>query len=544
MIDENEILNLIEHSALDSFLEKQNIPHNIRDLVNRELRIYHNQAYSFREQEILMEHIKLLLQFPWKKEYIQNFNLTKMIKSFDKSIYGLEEVKNTVKDYFITRFLCGRNDLSILCFVGPSGTGKSTVAYEIAECLKYSICNIDLSSLSNQKDLIGDSKYEVNAKPGEFVDGIIKAGVKNPVILLENIDKMQSFDKFEIVKILSKILDHKTKYQLVDNYLSVPICLDDAILIATANHNEDIPKELLPYMQLIEFHSYLNQDKLEIAKQFILPKLCKLNNLTRKQFRITDDAIIYMIEYYVNDSGMKNLEIQLDRILKRVKKGMIQKEYHSFTVDVDQVNKILGTGEPHIPSDFYANKVGVIHGLTSVNGIGKLTSIEANILNGKEKIMITGNKNLNIYDSAQIALSYIRTLPEMKSFNDEYFDHHCIHLNMLDALMIEDGNSITVALALVIYSALIGRPINGKLALIGGLDLKGNIYPANHLEEKLIIAKNSGIKKIIVSSNSRSEINNYSNQLLEDLEVIYVSEMKEAIKAGIVKQTILLKEEG
>lgn len=324
----------------------------------------------------------------------------------------------------------------------------------------------------------------------------------------------------------------------------MPIDLSGVLFVATANDASEIPEPLRDRMEMIEVNSYTENEKFHIAKLYLINKQLKKNGLTAKQFKITDEAIITIIRNYTREAGVRNLERTLEILMQKAARGILTEQYKSLRVTPKKLTELLGV-EKYTSDDIdLEDKVGVATGLAWTKVGGDTLKVEVNILDGKEGLTLTGNLGDVMKESARIALSYIRTLPEVKKLQEEYFEKHVVHIHVPEGATPKDGPSAGITMALAMYSALIGRPVNGKLAMTGEITLKGKVLPIGGLKEKLLAAKNAGMTKVFVPAANRKNVEELEAEITDDLEISYVSDMKEVISQGIIKRTILLKKEG
>ena len=525
-----------------SHLEKVNPPIEVREKITKEIRKFQNLPYSSSESAVLRNYIETVLEYPWSKSTTENSNLKEAMDQLEKDHYGLAKVKERIIDYLAVRNLSGRKDAPILCLVGPPGTGKTSIARSIATALHKEYGRIALGGVRDEAEIRGHRKTYIGAMPGRIVSAITKTGVNNPLILLDEIDKTGSDYKGDTASAWLEVLDGEQNSHFVDHYFEVPVDLSSVLFIATANDAGTIPAPLRDRMELIEVNSYTENEKFHIAKLYLLPKQRTKNGLKSSQFKMTDGAIHKLIRDYTREAGVRSLERCIERLMQKAARGILTEEYKTLRVTEKKLVELLGA-EPYSAEDRdYTDRVGVVTGLAWTKVGGDTLQIEVNILNGKGGLVLTGNLGDVMKESAQIALSYVRTLPDVKKMPENYFEKHQIHLHVPEGATPKDGPSAGITMALAIYSALVNRPVDGRLAMTGEISLKGQVLPIGGLKEKLLAAKNAGMTKVFVPAKNQKNVDELEAEITEGMDIIYVSDMREVIAGGIVKRGFALKQ--
>ena len=523
-------------------LEEVNPPTEVREKVTKEIKKFQNLPYSSSESAVLRNYIETVLEYPWSVATKDNSDLKTAMEQLEKDHYGLEKVKERIIDYLAVRNLSGRKDAPILCLVGPPGTGKTSIARSIATALHKEYGRIALGGVRDEAEIRGHRKTYIGAMPGRIVSAITKTGVNNPLILLDEIDKTSSDYKGDTASALLEVLDGEQNSHFVDHYFEVPVDLSSVLFIATANDASTIPAPLRDRMELIEVNSYTENEKFHIAKLYLLPKQRVKNGLKSSQFKISDEAIYKLIRDYTREAGVRNLERKIERLMQKAARGILTEEYKTLRVTPKKLVELLGV-EPYSAEDRdHADRVGVVTGLAWTKVGGDTLQIEVNILNGKSGLVLTGNLGDVMKESAQIALSYVRTLPDIKKLPENYFEKHQIHLHVPEGATPKDGPSAGITMALAIYSALVNRPVDGKLAMTGEISLKGQVLPIGGLKEKLLAAKNAGMTKVFVPAKNQKNVEELEAEITDGMEIVYVSEMSEVIAGGIVKRGFVLRQ--
>lgn len=514
---------------------------DVRGKLEREIKRFANLSYSSSESAVLRNYIETLLEYPWNKETIENNDLNKIINKLEADHYGLSKIKERIIDYMAVRILNDKKDAPILCLVGPPGTGKTSIARSIADALNKKYARIALGGVRDEAEIRGHRKTYIGAMPGRIVNAISKTGVNNPLILLDELDKTGSDYKGAVASALLEVLDSEQNKYFTDHYYEVPVDLSHVLFIATANDASEIPDALRDRMELIEVNSYTENEKFHIAKLFLIPKNLKKNGLLKRQFKITDEGIYELIRHYTKEAGVRRLEQLLSRLMAKTARGVLTGEYKSITITPKKIHDMLGVRKFSDEDTDLNAKVGIVNGLAWTKFGGDTLSIEVNLLEGKGAIELTGNLGDVMKESARIALSCVRSLPEIKKLPDEYFDKHIVHVHVPEGATPKDGPSAGITIALAIYSALLNRSVDGSLAMTGEITLKGNVLPIGGLKEKLLAAKNAGMTRVLVPEKNRKNISEIEAEIIDGLDIRYVSRFEEVIEQGIVKRTFSLK---
>lgn len=530
-----------EEKRYMDILDEVNPPKDVRGKLEREIKRFANLSYSSSESAVLRNYIETLLEYPWNKETIENNDLNKIINKLEADHYGLSKIKERIIDYMAVRILNDKKDAPILCLVGPPGTGKTSIARSIADALNKKYARIALGGVRDEAEIRGHRKTYIGAMPGRIVNAISKTGVNNPLILLDELDKTGSDYKGAVASALLEVLDSEQNKYFTDHYYEVPVDLSHVLFIATANDASEIPDALRDRMELIEVNSYTENEKFHIAKLFLIPKNLKKNGLLKRQFKITDEGIYELIRHYTKEAGVRRLEQLLSRLMAKTARGVLTGEYKSITITPKKIHDMLGVRKFSDEDTDLNAKVGIVNGLAWTKFGGDTLSIEVNLLEGKGAIELTGNLGDVMKESARIALSCVRSLPEIKKLPDEYFDKHIVHVHVPEGATPKDGPSAGITIALAIYSALLNRSVDGSLAMTGEITLKGNVLPIGGLKEKLLAAKNAGMTRVLVPEKNRKNISEIEAEIIDGLDIRYVSRFEEVIDQGIVKRTFSLK---
>lgn len=518
-----------------------NPPKEVKEKIQKEINRFKTLPYSSSESGVLRNYIETMLDYPWQISGKDNTDLTQAIKKLEKDHYGLDSIKERIVDYLAVRTFSGKKDAPILCLVGPPGTGKTSIAKSIATALHKEYGRIALGGVRDEAEIRGHRKTYIGAMPGRIVTAIAKTGVNNPLILLDEIDKTGSDHRGDTASALLEVLDGEQNVTFTDHFFEVPVDLSNVLFVATANDASAIPDPLRDRMELIEVNSYTENEKVQIAKRYLIKKQLQKNGLTRQQFKITDAGIYKLIRNYTKEAGVRNLERLLDRLMQKAARGILTKQWECLRVTPKNMEELLGVEKYSEDLYDHSNKIGVVTGLAWTRVGGDTLNVEVNILDGKEKLMLTGNLGDVMKESAQIALSYIRTLPAIRNLEEDFFEKHIIHVHVPEGATPKDGPSAGITIALAMYSALMNRQVSGEVAMTGEITLKGMVLPIGGLKEKLLAAKNAGMKKVLVPKDNYKHVKELDLEIVKDMDIIYVSNMEEVIANAIVKRSFILK---
>lgn len=523
-------------------LLEANPPAEVREKLEKEIKRFCSLSYSSSESAVLRNYIETLLEYPWCKESSDNADLSRAIAQLEQDHYGLSKIKERIVDYLAVRILSGRKDAPILCLVGPPGTGKTSIAKSVAAALNKEYGRIALGGVKDEAEIRGHRKTYIGAMPGRIVTAITKTGVNNPLLLLDEIDKTSSNYKGDVSSALLEVLDGEQNIHFTDHFFEVPVDLSNVLFIATANDASEIPAPLRDRLEIIEVNSYTENEKYHIARLYLVDKQLKKNGLNGRQFKITDEAIYKLIRCYTREAGVRALERHISLLMQKTARGIVTGEYKSVTINPKRLLSMLGAEKYSDVKKELEHKVGIANGLAWTKVGGDTLKVEVNILEGKGGLTLTGNLGDVMKESAQIALSYVRTLPEIKKLPEEYFEKHIVHIHVPEGATPKDGPSAGITMALAIYSALMNRPVSGNLAMTGEITLKGQVLPIGGLKEKLLAAKNAGITKVLVPLENKKKTEELEKEITEGMEIVFVADMREVLAEGIVKRTFMLKQ--
>lgn len=510
----------------------------IKEAIKKEIRRFKSLPPNSSESGVLRSYIETLLQMPWDHMSQDNQDFKKAKKILDKSYYGLEKVKERIIEFLAVRALTkGKGSSPIICLVGPPGVGKTSIARSVAEALQKQYIRISLGGVRDEAEIRGHRKTYIGAMPGRIAEGLKQAGTKNPLILLDEVDKIGSDYKGNPAAALLEVLDGEQNQSFRDNYIELPIDLSEVLFIATANTTETIPEPLLDRMELIELSSYTVNEKFHIAKEHLFAKQLDANGLTKEQLSIQKKAYFAMINNYTREAGVRSLERKIAQICRRTARKIIEKEAESVKVTEANLEKFLGK-QVYFPEERRKeNEIGIVTGLAWTSVGGTTLEVEVNVMEGKGELVLTGQLGDVMKESAMTALSYIRSLG-LPIGEDEseggYFAEHDIHIHVPEGAVPKDGPSAGITMATAIYSAVMGRPVDCLLAMTGEITLRGRVLPIGGLKEKVLAAKLIGMKKVLVPKENERDIAEIDDEIKDGLEIIFVSQMKEVLAQAIL----------
>ncbi|MBP3927910.1 MAG: endopeptidase La, partial [Clostridium sp.] len=446
--------------------------------------------------------------------------------------YGLEKVKEWVLEYLAVRTLSKKGNGPILCLVGPPGTGKTSIARALGR--KY--VRISLGGVRDEAEIRGHRKTYVGAMPGRIVEGIKQAGVGNPLMLLDEIDKVSSDYKGDTSSALLEVLDSEQNVRFRDHYIELPINLSEVLFIATANTTQTIPGPLLDRMELIEVNSYTENEKFHIGKNYLIPKQMEKNGLAKEQLTITNPALEKIIHNYTREAGVRNLERRVGDICRKSARELLEQKKNSIRITEKNLDKYLGREKVLYEDANEQDQVGIVRGLAWTSVGGDTLQIEVNVMPGKGNLQMTGNLGDVMKESAQTALTYVRSVASDYGVEAEYFEKHDIHIHIPEGAVPKDGPSAGITMATAMLSAVTNRPVRAKVAMTGEVTLRGHVLMIGGLKEKLLAAKMAHIEKVLVPVKNRPDVEELSKEITKGMEIVYVSEMAEVIKEAFAKE--------
>lgn len=514
-------------------VEKLNAPKEVKEKLTKEINRFKSSQYSPAENGVSRTYIETLLEMPWNKRAKEHRDINYAKQVLDEDHYGLEQVKERVLEFLAVRTLTKKGEAPILCLVGPPGTGKTSIARSLARALKKPYVRISLGGVRDEAEIRGHRKTYVGAMPGRIANGIRSAGVKNPLMLLDEIDKVSTDYKGDTFSALLEVLDSEQNYKFRDHYLEVPLDLSDVLFVTTANSLQTIPRPLLDRMEVIEVSSYTENEKLHIAQEHLIPKQLKKHGLSEEQLSFSKNAIWKLARNYTKEAGVRQLERKIGELCRKAAKEILENKKKKIAVTEANLEKYLGKEPFSYQMVNAADEVGIVRGLAWTSVGGDTLQIEVNVMDGKGEIMLTGQMGDVMKESAQTGISYIRSIGKKFEIPKDYFENHDIHVHIPEGAVPKDGPSAGITMATAMISAVTGFKARADLAMTGEITLRGRVLPIGGLKEKLLAAKNAGIHKILVPKKNEKDVEELSPEITKGLEIIPVEHMEEVLKIAL-----------
>ena len=508
----------------------------VKEKIKKEIDRFKNISSSSSESAVARGYIETLLELPWNKTSRDNKDLKNAEQILNADHYGLEKVKERMLEFLAVRNLTSKGESPIIYLVGPPGTGITSIARSVAKALDKKYVRISLGGVRDEAEIRGHRRTYVGAMPGRIVNGLRSAGVKNPLMLLDEIDKMSSDYKGDTASALLEVLDAEQNKKFRDHYVEIPIDLSEVLFIATANSVQDIPRPLLDRMELIEVTSYTENEKLHIAKEHLLAKQMERNGIRPEQLAITDKAMAKIISGYTREAGVRNLERKLGEICRKAARPLYEGEKEKIKVTEQNLEKFLGKEKYSFDKKNDTDEVGIVRGLAWTSVGGDTLEIEVNIMPGKGEFQLTGQLGDVMKESAQAGISYIRSVSEEYHIPKKFFQENDIHIHIPEGAVPKDGPSAGITMATAMLSAITKTPVRADVAMTGEITLRGRVLPIGGLKEKTLAAKNAGIKTICVPKKNEKDIDEISPEIKKGLEIVFVEQMKDVLDVAFVKK--------
>lgn len=525
-------------SDADEFEEacsKLDAPEEVKEKLHKEIGRFKNTIGSQAENGVIRTYIETILEMPWNKRAEDNTDINYAKEVLEADHYGLEQVKERILEFLAVRTLTQKGESPILCLVGPPGTGKTSIAKSLARSLKKPFVRISLGGVRDEAEIRGHRKTYVGAMPGRIANGIRTAGVKNPVLLLDEIDKVSTDYKGDTFSALLEVLDSEQNSKFRDHYLEVPLDLSEVTFITTANTLQTIPRPLLDRMEIIEITSYTENEKLHIAIEHLIPKQLEKHGITDEQLSFSKKAIWKIAHNYTKEAGVRQLEREIGNICRKAAKELLTTEKEKITVTDRNLHKFLGKEKYSYQMANAAPEVGIVRGLAWTSVGGDTLQIEVNVMPGKGEIMLTGQLGAVMKESARAGISYIRSVSKKYAIAEDFFEKHDIHVHIPEGAVPKDGPSAGITMATAMLSAVTGKKVRADLAMTGEITLRGRVLPIGGLKEKLLAAKNAGIQTVLIPKENTADVEELSSEITKGLEIIPVETMEEVLKKALTR---------
>ena len=524
-----------EADEYEKKLSELDAPDYVKEKTKKEIKRFRNMSSSSSESTVERGYIETVLELPWNKMSVDNKDLDHAAQVLDDDHYGLKDVKERILEFLAVRNLTSKGESPIICLVGPPGTGKTSIARSIASALEKKYVRISLGGVRDEAEIRGHRKTYIGAMPGRIVNGLRQAGVSNPLMLLDEIDKVSSDYKGDTSAALLEVLDSEQNCRFRDHYIEMPVDLSEVLFIATANEVSGIPKPLLDRMELIEVSSYTENEKFHIAKEHLVEQQKSKNGIKKEQLTISDGALKDIIRLYTREAGVRSLERTIGKLCRKAAREIFKDSEAAVKVTKTNLKTYLGNPKysPEKKNDHA--EVGIVRGLawTSVGGV--TLEVEVNVLPGKGELVLTGKLGDVMKESAQAALSYVRSISEGYGIDAEFYTKHDIHIHIPEGAVPKDGPSAGITMATAMLSAITDRPVRADVAMTGEITLRGRVLPIGGLKEKLLAAKVIGIKTVCIPKDNEKDLEEISKEITDGMEIVPVERFSQVEKIAFVK---------
>ena len=524
-----------EADEYEKKLSELDAPDYVKEKTKKEIKRFRNMSSSSSESTVERGYIETVLELPWNRMSVDNKDLDHAAQVLDDDHYGLKDVKERILEFLAVRNLTSKGESPIICLVGPPGTGKTSIARSIASALEKKYVRISLGGVRDEAEIRGHRKTYIGAMPGRIVNGLRQAGVSNPLMLLDEIDKVSSDYKGDTSAALLEVLDSEQNCRFRDHYIEMPVDLSEVLFIATANEVSGIPKPLLDRMELIEVSSYTENEKFHIAKEHLIEKQKSKNGIKKEQLTITDSALKDIIRLYTREAGVRSLERTIGKLCRKAAREIFKDSEAAVKVTKTNLKTYLGNPKYSPEKKNDRAEVGIVRGLawTSVGGV--TLEVEVNVLPGKGELVLTGKLGDVMKESAQAALSYVRSISEGYGIDAEFYTKHDIHIHIPEGAVPKDGPSAGITMATAMLSAITDRAVRADVAMTGEITLRGRVLPIGGLKEKLLAAKVIGIKTVCIPKDNEKDLEEISKEITDGMEIVPVEKFSQVEKIAFVK---------
>jgi ATP-dependent Lon protease len=525
-----------KEEEIDEFRKKilaAKMPKNIEEKALAELNKYQSTPSSMAESQIIKNYLDLLVDLPWKKASKDNYDLKKVMEKLDEQHYGLEVVKERIIEYLAVKIMTKRNPQTILCFAGPPGVGKTSLAISIADALGRKFVKQSLGGVRDESEIRGHRRTYIGALPGRIIKGMRDAGTVNPVFLLDEIDKMASDYKGDPASAMLEVLDPEQNAKFSDHYLEEPYDLSQVLFITTANYLENVPAPLRDRMEIVELSSYTEQEKHKIAIKHLVPKQLKAHGITDKEFSIDDEAVYYIIRHYTREAGVREVNRYIGSLIRKSIKNILMKKEEHVAITLDNIESFIGKPKfTHNNSDVQ-DQVGVATGLAYTAFGGDTLPVEVTYYKGSGKLVLTGKLGDVMKESAMTALSFVKSKAKQYNIDEDLFNNNDFHVHVPEGAIPKDGPSAGITMATAIFSAATQRFIRKEVGMTGEITLRGYVLPIGGLKEKSIAAHRSGLKTIIIPKDNIKDVDDIPQEVRDALEIIPVENVNEVFQIAL-----------
>lgn len=515
-------------------LEKLNADKETKEKIKKEIQRFKGMPGGSQEANVLRTYIETVLEMPWKKVSRDNQDIIHAKEILEEDHYGLEKVKDRVLEFLAVRALTKKGTSPILCLVGPPGTGKTSIARSVARALGKKYVRISLGGIHDEAEIRGHRKTYVGAMPGRIADAMRQAGVSNPLMLLDEIDKVSADYRGDVSSALLEVLDGEQNVKFRDHYLEIPLDLSGVLFIATANDASTIPRPLLDRMEVIEVSSYTENEKFHIAKKYLIPKQLERNGLTEEMLSFSDKALEKIIHNYTREAGVRNLERRIGEICRKAAREFLEKKKKTVHITEGNLQKYLGKEKITFENANEEDEVGIVRGLAWTSVGGDTLQIEVNVMPGDGKLQMTGQMGDVMKESAQIALTYVRSVADRYGVESRYFKEHDLHLHIPEGAVPKDGPSAGITMATAMLSAVTGKKVCASVAMTGEITLRGRVLPIGGLKEKTLAARMAHMKKVLVPDKNRPDMAEISKEITKGMEIVFVKTMDDVVREAFV----------
>ena len=516
-------------------LKNLDAPEEVKEKIKKEISRFSGSLNSPAENGVIRTYIETMLEMPWNQraEDCEDMEYAKEI--LEQEHYGLEEVKERVLEFLAVRALTHKGESPVLCLAGPPGTGKTSIARSLAKALRKPYVRISLGGIRDEAEIRGHRKTYVGAMPGRIANAIRKAGVKNPLILLDEIDKISTDYKGDTFSALLEVLDQEQNRGFRDHYLEVPLDLSEVVFLATANTTETIPRPLLDRMEVIEVSSYTENEKLHIATEHLIPKQLGKHGLSAEKLTMEEAAVWKIAKNYTKEAGVRQLERKIGEICRKTAKEILTTERKKVTITKENLSEYLGREKYTYEMANSSDEIGIVRGLAWTSAGGDTLQIEVNVMPGKGELLLTGQLGDVMKESAQTGISYIRSVGKSWQIADDFFEKHDLHVHIPEGAVPKDGPSAGITMATAILSAVIKKKIRADLAMTGEITLRGKVLPIGGLKEKLLAAKNAGIHTVLIPEHNQADVEEFSSEITGGLSILPVKNMDEVLREAFAE---------